>query len=652
MRAVNTENTLRRLTVEGLLLFLVVCCALPVHGQAGDLFKGFKLIEPASGKSRTNLFKSQIIGAEALPLTNGLVLVRKGVKIQSLLDDGTTNLVATAPDCIVDYKRSAAYSASRLEVQTANGQLRVEGQGFFYLQTNANLTISNEVQTTVDRNLIRSTNNAPGLPFIANTNGPPGRHQQLKIFSDHFLLESASNLVIYSGHVRVDDPQMDLICEALTIRRAPNGSLENVLAEQNVFLTNKLDRSWASGERAHWQDVDGQRQSKAGTFIFDRRANTLMAEHQPSIRLPHSTLNQPDWLLNAQAPALPRSGPTNGYVEITAEQMTIQLPGTNQPSRRLTADNQVLIVSPADHSSARSDQAVYDEGAATLQLAGHAVWESDQRLVKGERLVMDRTNQVFSVQGNAYLKMPLSSIGRSPVSAGLTKPTTMEMVEVFSDHFVYEPSALRFYEQVRANYLEDQALRGWLTCAYLGLGLVSNRLENVSAERNVTAEQLPFGTNQARQIDKKLNCESLNIRFYTNGLLETVLAQTNVFARQTETPRGRTFSIKTELRAERAWFSFSQTTNQLREFVAETNVSILQEARSAHGARAVYTASNDLVKLSGNPTAETPLGRITEAEVLIWDHAHNSLKAKGPKVMGQGQGPARGTNSINRLFRK
>src|SRR5437899_5527906 len=92
-----------------LLLVVGVCWSLPARGQAGDLFKGFKLLEPASGKSRTNLFKSQITGAEALPLTNGLMLVRKGIKIESLLDNGTTNLVATAPDCIVDYKRGAAY---------------------------------------------------------------------------------------------------------------------------------------------------------------------------------------------------------------------------------------------------------------------------------------------------------------------------------------------------------------------------------------------------------------------------------------------------------------------------------------------------------------------------------------------------------------
>ena len=38
----------------------------------------------------------------------------------------------------------------------------------------------------------------------------------------------------------------------------------------------------------------------------------------------------------------------------------------------------------------------------------------------------------------------------------------------------------------------------------------------------------------------------------------------------------------------------------------------------------------------------TRMGRITEAEALLWDRTHNTLNAKGPKVIGEGETPGRG----------
>ena len=632
----------------------------------GGVYKGFKL--PYYDRT-TGKLKGQITGAEAQPQKNGLELLVQKARIEDYLEDGSTNLTATTRECFVDPKNRVAFSAGRLEVETSHGQLTIQGLGFFYQQTNFDLTISNQVETVIKRELLRTTNTSRTLiPALAKTNAPLGTNQFIKIFSDHFLLQSSSNLAYYSSQVRVDDPQMELGCDSLVIHRSTNGSVETIVADENVAMTNKLDPSVAVGQRAvyslepdkelvvltgqpaRWRDKE--QEAEAGTFTFDRRANTVRAEQKPSMKLPRSAFHQPDWLVGS--PATPTNAPalTNQFVEFTAEEMVIHLATTNQLSRRISARTNVLIVSLADQSRATSDQALYDESNGTLELTGKAVWQSDQRLVKGEMLIFDRTNKFIRAQRNTYLKMPLSSLGGRTTPLLPKAPAPPEVIEVFSDDFLYQPTKLTFHEKIRANYLQGELRRGSLTCGFLALGFTSNRIETLVARQNVAAEQPAVGTNDARRTDKRLNCESMTIHFYTNGLVQNLLAETNVFAQQTETRSGRPLPIHTELTADSTSISFFAHTNQVREIVALKNVSIVQDTKKARGNKAVYTASNNVVELNGNPTAETPMGRITEAEVLIWDRTRNTLRGRGERVIGEGEMPGKGTNRTGLLFPK
>jgi len=655
------DSTVRTILPPPALFVLALLCFSSTL-SAQIVSRGFRLFDyydAVSGKNQTNLLKSQITGAEARPQANGLEIVTR-VRIENYLVDGRTNLIAIAPECLVDPRNKIAFSAGPLEVETANGQLTIQGKGFFYQQTNFNLTISNQVETTIHRELMRSTNASAGpFPSFLKTNAL-GSNQLMRIFSEHFFLETSSNLAIYAGQVRVADPQMEMTCDTLAVRRATNGSVESIVADQHVLMTNKVDQSQAMGDRAvyllepdhetvvltgqqaRWQDR--VRKAQAGSFTFDRRANTLRAVQKPSMRLPRSSVSQPDWLAGKPVTATNAPASTNEFVDIIAEEMFMQLPTTNHPARRLMADREVVVLSPADNSRATGDHAVYDESTGTVELNGHAVWQSEQRLVKGETLTFDRTNKVFSARRNAYLKLPLSALGHQTPASSARKPSGPETIEVFSDDFIYQPDALTFHENVRAKYLQGEVLHGGLTCAFLNLGLSSNRLHTVLAKGNVALDQPFVGTNETRRIEKKLNCESLALYFSTNGLIQSALAETNVFARQTETRRGRPLPIQTDLLAGQVALSFFAHTNQVREIIAERNVSLVHGDRRAHGEKAVYTATNNSAVLTGHPTAETPLGRITEAEALLWDRTHNTLKAKGSKVVAEGEVPARGTN--------
>lgn len=662
-------NRLLSASLRRLRILVGLCLASHLAAQTGEVYKGFKLLDYYKP---SNKLKSQITGATAEVQGNGLVLVKK-VRIQDYLEDGTTNLTATARECIVDPKSGSAYSPAQLEVETARGQLTLQGRGFFYERTNFNLTLSNQVETTIYRGLLHSSNSAaPPLPIRLGTNALAGSNAPVKVFSDSFFLESVSNLAFYSGSVRVQDPQIELTCQTLTLRRSTNGQLESILADQNVAITNKLEESKATGDHAiyslepdkelviltgreaHWQDRE--REAKAGTFTFDRRENTLRAEQKPWLKLPRSAISQPEWLTGRPPVSAAGLTLTNQTVEITAEELIGQLPTTNQPLRRFLARTNVVLLIPAEKTQASSDEAFYDEASGVAQISGHAVWQSDERLVKGDTLRFERTNNSMKAQGNAFLRAPLSVIGRAkPAAFDPREPSEQpEMLEVSSADLAYESSALTFRDHVRGTLFQGPARMGWLTCDSLKVGFISNRLDTIRASGSVAIDQPWTGTNEARRTDKTLNCENLTVHFSTNGFVRTILAETNVLARQIEARQGRAEPVRTELAAGKVDFSFFTHTNQIREIVAERAVSIKQDTRSAHGEKAVYTATNGIVELTGHPTAEMPLGRITHASALIWDQIHHTLKARaaGTNVIGEAEAPGKGTNRFSPILPK
>jgi hypothetical protein len=284
------------------------------------------------------------------------------------------------------------------------------------------------------------------------------------------------------------------------------------------------------------------------------------------------------------------------------------------------------------------------------------MWVSDQRLARGETLIFDRSNKVFSARGNAYFKAPLSSLSRTtPFPTDPHQASIPETLEVFSDAWTYQPAALAFKENVRANYLQGDVRRAGLTCGFLSVGFNSNRLENLMARKSVALDEPWTGTNDTQRVERRLDCEDLTVQFYTNGLIERIFAQTNVLAKQTETRPGHARPIHSELAATTATAYFFAHTNQIKEIVAEQNVAILREDKKAHGERAVYVASRREVELTGHPTAEMPMGRITHAESLIWNEAHNTLRATatGTNVVARGEAPRKwGTNRAGILFPK
>jgi len=97
---------------------------------------------------RQNQVKSLLTGAEAQPQADGTFLIKE-VKLETYRETGERTVIVVAPECVYDSARRTASSASRIQVQTGDGQFSIEGEGFLWRQSVSSLIISNRVHTTV-----------------------------------------------------------------------------------------------------------------------------------------------------------------------------------------------------------------------------------------------------------------------------------------------------------------------------------------------------------------------------------------------------------------------------------------------------------------------------------------------------------------------
>jgi hypothetical protein len=93
--------------------------------------------------------KSRLSGAEASPQADGLLLIKQ-IRLEEFDVDGKLEVVAEAPECVYDTMNGVASSAGHLQLQTGDGNMQIEGEGFLWRQTNQWLTISNRVQTVIE----------------------------------------------------------------------------------------------------------------------------------------------------------------------------------------------------------------------------------------------------------------------------------------------------------------------------------------------------------------------------------------------------------------------------------------------------------------------------------------------------------------------
>ena len=654
------------------LLALLAILGLPsshvVLAQTGQ--QGFKAGNFATAgfypAPNQNVKKYIITGTEGIPLTNNTVLV-KVLKIQTFPlngPPGVPEMILEAPECILDQNAGIANSSGHMKVRSGDGKLHLEGDGFLFRQekTNMSLTLSNHVHTTIERNLLTQsgTNESVRINLAPATNASTATNQFLHIYSDHFFFDRLSNLFNYSGHVHVDDVQMDLTSETMTIQRSTNNAINNIVADGSVVIIDKSTGGRTTGDHAVYVSEDGRQvvqltghphweqkgsEATAKLFILDRPIektnNTFRAEGDAYLKLPRQSIGQSGIMMAGPAGATNSPVDTNKFVEIYSDTMNFQLPPTNGPIQTFRADKNVIILDRDRKSRATGGQAFYDRNTGLLELTENPLWQVDQKVAKGGILIFNAIEKTFTARTNAYMRIPTGALGGSAlVSSSKPGAATNQFIEVLSSYYESGDGVLTFHDHVQSALANNESVVATLDSETLQVTYTTNQLQSIVAGTNVYAHILPFTNALGRTTEKELKCDQLVVRMRpgTNGLIEQIVADQNVktvqntsftpIATRTNTPKPVRLTLNTDLMTA----NFLPTTNALEILTADKHVVLTRNEVTAHGDQVVYTGTNEIGQLTGN--AEIVLTNTTlTGEAFTLDQRINKLFTRNYKMV-------------------
>lgn len=615
--------------------------------------------------------KTVLRGSDVRPVGGGMVEL---LKMQAETYRGQQkDMIFEAPQCVFDSKASVVSSSGALSIHTSDTRFSLEGDSFRWQvgdsRANSKLVISNNVRSLVRKRLMtpksatntaaaprQSSNTAAAAPAAA-----PSTNEFIRVTSDTFEYEG--DRAVYRGNVRAHDAEGDLACALLTVQfQGESGSVERIDANGQVVLTQGATRASADQAsyiigpatnlvefigHANWND--GSREGGGERILFDRGAQVLQAFDKAFLRVPRTTFGEaglfslfpPDGHNKAV-----QTGSTNSIIEVFANTMTIDLPQTNGPIRRIRADGDVLIQDPNQDGRALANQAAYEEETGILELAGSPMLQSQNRLITGATLRVDRATRILTAAPDSYVKLPLKSVGQMGIIARNVPtnavPATNQFVEIWSKQFEYHTNLFLFRENVRANVLKDNVAQGKLTCGNLAIQY-AQQIQSFAAEHKVELEQFSDLADPV-PTSRRVTCDTLNAEFTAEGQLRRAVADQSVIAEMEEKRPDLPVPLLSRLTSDTVTATFAAS-NQVDQVVAEKDVLLVQGERTAHGAKAVYAGTTGLMELTGQPTATMPEGRIIEAERLIWDQARSRFITRG-RFKSEWKRPAGRTNLI------
>jgi hypothetical protein len=134
----------RRWLIAGVLLFFAA-----MENPAQQTPGGFTSVEYYSTAPNPAQMKSRMSGSEAQPLPGGLLVIKQ-LKLETFYTNGSPQAIIEAPECIYNTVLNTANSAGHLHLQSGDGKIRTEGDGFLWRQDDSFLTISNHVHTVIE----------------------------------------------------------------------------------------------------------------------------------------------------------------------------------------------------------------------------------------------------------------------------------------------------------------------------------------------------------------------------------------------------------------------------------------------------------------------------------------------------------------------
>ncbi|MDX1951745.1 MAG: LptA/OstA family protein [Verrucomicrobiota bacterium] len=355
----------------------------------------------------------------------------------------------------------------------------------------------------------------------------------------------------------------------------------------------------------------------------------------------------------------------SGTVRVVDEQGTLEaeiLTAVMEPEasgiRELIAEEKVALAQ--GDREARSGRAVYTLSDRVLRLTEKPTWQLGERFGSCEILILEQTNNLFRAEQNVYMRLPVKEvITNSVMRAGEGRGE--QFLEVNADRFEFRDLKTRSIAIYEGN-VAARELNRRLECELLTLHfMASNRLSQIVAEKGVSLWQgedhamgeravYDFGDGRIELIgnpkwemrnvqgrSETLVMWSKEERIEAGGKVEMILqgrnslpfdllpnGNTNRTRTTTDSPihvrsarfvqSGKLFEFFENVRVNDArgqidCASLSVQTgasNQVERVVAEGDVIVTQENSQVIGQRAVYSAGEGEVVITGSPKIMTP----------------------------------------------
>jgi lipopolysaccharide export system protein LptA len=521
-----------------------------------------------------------------------------------------------APQCVYDSAQRQASSPGQLQVQTGDGRLSVEGEGFLWTQSDSHLIISNQVRALIQR---------------AGTNPPAAVvRPPLQITSQSFEFDATNRHVIFREHVAGNSPEMEFVCGLLTVSGTTNNeSYDVIVADKDVSIVSKLDGRSAKAERAisarvgdridlsgHTTWKQGRQEGSADRAVIVRANQSFDADGNVVLRLPRESLQVGGFFLSTTNAPLSADESDSPLVDLFANhfqsrsnltiaegavrvidttnrlacgKLNVQSATTIAPDATAVAEQNVVV--ERGDGRIQADRAVYTKSDAKVVFTGSPKWNLDQIEGRAERVTIRSDRRETHAEGNVDVKVPLGGQGASllPFFPGTERNNSAAQTgEVFAREFTAKERLVIFQGDVRARQLPITGSEPRLRSDALEVQLAADRrhAESVVASNHVFFEQGSPGVTNGPAAYRTLAARSL-----------------------TTQP--------------------SPQPGQSADLVADGEVQYDEPGAVARGDHATYNAATDIMNLTGQPYLETPQLITTSASVLSWHRAKNHVSATG-----------------------
>ena len=406
-------------------------------GQTPASTGQFRITEKSADSLRTSI----LTGTDSVLVDGTLTLTDP--RLVTVTDDGKTNLVFTASECLYDQDKKTIRSPGELSLSTGDGQMQLKGVGFSGNLAGPTLRVFGSVEARLDKK--------SRLPFgqaQQKTDTPSGEPELLQITSRQFELEPGQAL--FSGSVLVKDADGTLSSDSIAVgMREDDWEVRKIRAAGSVVL--QAEQIKTTSEQADYDLLSGlivlkgnpnwtmsERSGRANLLMIHRDSQTVNAEGDVYMKLPASAKGEGGFLdFNAPKNKPSKAGEgrlveirsnvflfqsateenigfaryigavrlTRGEGRLQCSFLNVRLAkGSGGAWNRLTPKSASSLLRAGINSRRR--RRTYDLVQKTIQLRGEPKWKLGAQSGEARSVELSPDDGVFRASGRVKMQLP------------------------------------------------------------------------------------------------------------------------------------------------------------------------------------------------------------------------------------------------------